>query len=63
VRAASSGVKVPISLVYRRIWESGNPLLQYGYGSYGQPTIDPYFSISRLSLLNPLGLFCDRTRA
>ncbi|MBF4983447.1 S9 family peptidase [Nonlabens mediterrranea] len=50
---AKDGVKVPISLVYKKDLkrESGNPLLLYGYGSYGS-TIDPYFSISRLSLLN-----------
>ncbi|KQC33831.1 protease 2 [Nonlabens sp. YIK11] len=50
---AKDGVKVPISLVYRKDQKrpEGNPLLQYGYGSYGH-TIDPYFSISRLSLLD-----------
>jgi oligopeptidase B len=50
---AKDGVKVPISLVYKKdlIKEEGNPLLQYSYGSYGH-TIDPYFSISRLSLLD-----------
>ena len=50
---AVDGVKVPISLVYRKDKKKpeGNPLLQYGYGSYGS-TIDPYFSISRLSLLD-----------
>ncbi len=50
---ASDGVKVPISLVYKKELkqETGNPLLLYGYGSYGS-TIDPYFSITRLSLLN-----------
>ncbi|MGJ8684398.1 MAG: S9 family peptidase [Nonlabens sp.] len=50
---AADGVKVPISLVYKKSLkkETGNPLLLYGYGSYGS-TIDPYFSISRLSLLN-----------
>ncbi|WP_298955225.1 S9 family peptidase [uncultured Nonlabens sp.] len=50
---AVDGVKVPISLVYRKDKKNpdGNPLLQYGYGSYGS-TIDPYFSISRLSLLD-----------
>ncbi|WP_124981439.1 S9 family peptidase [Nonlabens xiamenensis] len=50
---AEDGAKIPISLVYRkdRRVEGGNPLLQYGYGSYGS-TIDPYFSISRLSLLD-----------
>ncbi|KEZ94608.1 S9 family peptidase [Nonlabens ulvanivorans] len=50
---AADGVKVPISLVYKKSLKrsSGNPLLLYGYGSYGS-TIDPYFSISRLSLLD-----------
>ncbi|MEW7278140.1 S9 family peptidase [Aquimarina sp. 2201CG1-2-11] len=50
---AADGVKVPISLVYRKgIKKDGsNPLLQYGYGSYGS-TIDPYFSTVRLSLLD-----------
>ncbi|WP_397299410.1 S9 family peptidase [Nonlabens ulvanivorans] len=49
----ADGVKVPISLVYKKSLKrsSGNPLLLYGYGSYGS-TIDPYFSISRLSLLD-----------
>jgi oligopeptidase B len=50
---AADGMKVPISLVYKKDMKKpeGNPLLQYGYGSYGS-TIDPYFSISRLSLLD-----------
>jgi oligopeptidase B len=50
---AKDGAKVPISLVYKKDLRKseGNPLLQYGYGSYGH-TIDPYFSISRLSLLD-----------
>ncbi|MFI2743208.1 S9 family peptidase [Zhouia sp. PK063] len=50
---AKDGVKVPISLVYKKgIKMNGeNPLLLYGYGSYGA-TIDPYFSTARLSLLN-----------
>lgn len=50
---ATDGVKIPISLVYRKDKRlvGGNPTLQYGYGSYGH-TIDPYFSISRLSLLD-----------
>ncbi len=50
---ATDGKKIPISLVYKKSLkkETGNPLLLYGYGSYGA-TIDPYFSISRLSLLN-----------
>ncbi|MDH7445896.1 S9 family peptidase [Aquimarina sp. 2201CG14-23] len=50
---AKDGVKVPISLVYKKgIKKDGtNPLLQYAYGSYGS-TIDPYFSTVRLSLLD-----------
>ncbi|WP_353777886.1 prolyl oligopeptidase family serine peptidase [Winogradskyella sp. 3972H.M.0a.05] len=50
---AEDGVKVPMSLVYKKgIAKDGtNPLLQYAYGSYGS-TIDPYFSSIRLSLLD-----------
>jgi oligopeptidase B len=50
---ASDGTKIPISLVFRKgMKQDGtNPLLIYGYGSYGS-TIDPYFSVSRLSLLD-----------
>ena len=45
--------KIPISLVYHKDFEkSGDePLLLYGYGSYGN-TIDPWFSSARLSLLD-----------
>ncbi|NVK04228.1 MAG: S9 family peptidase [Flavobacteriia bacterium] len=50
---ADDGTQVPISLVYRKDMkrEGGNPLLLYGYGSYGY-TIDPSFSSGRLSLLD-----------
>lgn len=50
---ARDGVEVPITMVYRKGMEKNgqNPLLLYGYGSYGS-TIDPYFSSSRLSLLD-----------
>jgi oligopeptidase B len=50
---ATDGIKVPISMVYRKgIKKDGkNPLLLYAYGSYGA-TMDPYFSSSRLSLLD-----------
>lgn len=50
---AEDGTMVPISLVYRKDLkrETGNPLLLYGYGSYGY-TIDPSFSSTRLSLLD-----------
>ena len=47
------GTKIPVSLVYRKgiKLDGTNPLLQYGYGSYGS-TIDPSFSSVRLSLLD-----------
>lgn len=50
---ARDGVKVPVSLVYRRdVFKAHtNPLLVYGYGSYGS-SMDPAFSGSRLSLLD-----------
>ncbi len=50
---AKDGVKIPISLVYRKgiQLDGNNPCFQYGYGSYGY-TIDPYFSSVRLSLLD-----------
>lgn len=49
----NDGEEVPISMVYHKNTELNheNPLLLYGYGSYGN-TIDPYFSIARLSLLD-----------
>ena len=50
---ATDGTKVPISMVYKKdIKKDGkNPLLLYAYGSYGA-TMDPYFSSTRLSLLD-----------
>ncbi len=50
---ASDGSMVPISMVYRKgMTHSGkNPLLLYGYGSYGVST-EPAFSSDRLSLLD-----------
>ena len=50
---ARDGVKVPISLVYKKgvKLDGTNPLLQYAYGSYGS-TVDPSFSSIRLSLLD-----------
>lgn len=50
---ARDGVKVPISMVYKKDLELNGetPLLLYAYGSYGS-TIDPYFSTIRLSLLD-----------
>lgn len=50
---ARDGVKVPISMVYKKgiKIDGKTPLLLYAYGSYGS-TVDPYFSSIRLSLLN-----------
>ncbi len=50
---AKDGTLIPISLVYRKDKKkkSGNPLLLYGYGSYGY-SLDPAFSSVRLSLLD-----------
>ena len=50
---ARDGARVPLSMVYHKdVDKSGeNPLLLYGYGSYGA-SMDPYFSSSRLSLLD-----------
>jgi oligopeptidase B len=50
---ARDGVKVPISMIYRKGLEKNgkNPLLLYAYGSYGI-TMDTYFSSTRLSLLD-----------
>lgn len=50
---ARDGSKVPVSLVYKKgcVKDGSNPLLIYGYGSYGY-SMDPYFSSVRLSLLD-----------
>jgi oligopeptidase B len=50
---APDGIRVPISLVYRKdAMASGRPpLLLYGYGSYGI-NVEPQFSSARLSLLD-----------
>jgi len=51
---ASDGTRIPISLVYRKDLVSPGtpaPTLLYGYGSY-EHSVDPSFSISRLSLLD-----------
>lgn len=50
---ANDGVCIPVSLVYKKGLKSNdnNPLLLYGYGSYGN-SIDPTFSATRLSLLD-----------
>ncbi|WP_044220230.1 S9 family peptidase [Chitinophaga pinensis] len=50
---ARDGVKVPVSLVYKKGFEKNGkmPLLLYGYGSYGY-SIEPGFNSNRLSLLD-----------
>ncbi len=50
---ARDGMRVPVTLVYRREHRRGEPqpLLLYAYGSYGSST-DPWFSVERLSLLD-----------
>jgi oligopeptidase B len=60
---AEDGERVPISIVSRRGSREGVgggagpvPVLLYGYGAY-ETSIDPYFSIARLSLLDRGGAF------
>jgi oligopeptidase B len=50
---ASDGTQIPISLVCRKgtARDGSSPFLLYGYGSY-EISIDPSFSIPRLSLLD-----------
>ncbi|MFG1796877.1 S9 family peptidase [Nocardia sp. NPDC049149] len=51
---AEDGTRIPISLVWKKgvaAAESPKPLLLYGYGSY-EASMDPSFSVSRLSLLD-----------
>ncbi len=51
--STGDGVRVPMSLVYRRglVKDGTNPALLYGYGSY-EASSDPYFSSDRLTLLD-----------
>jgi oligopeptidase B len=50
---AKDGTRIPISLVYRKSLrgKGPQPMLLYGYGSYGIP-MDPSFRSSRISLLD-----------
>lgn len=50
---AADGERVPVSLVCRRGARDDGPIpfLLYGYGAY-EASIDPYFSVARLSLLD-----------
>lgn len=51
--AAADGVKVPVSLVYRKgiVRNGNNPTLLTGYGSYGSPS-SVSFNSNRVSLLD-----------
>ncbi|WP_068123966.1 S9 family peptidase, partial [Nocardioides massiliensis] len=55
---AADGTRVPISIVCKRdVPRDGTaPLLLYGYGSY-EASMDPWFSIARLSLLDRGAVF------
>ena len=50
---SKDGVDVPVSIVYHKDTplDGTSPCLLYGYGSYGA-SMDPAFSMTRLSLLN-----------
>lgn len=50
---AEDGTAIPISMVYKKgmTKDGSNPTLLYGYGSYGISS-DPWFSSSRISLLD-----------
>jgi oligopeptidase B len=50
---ARDGKQIPISIVYKKGFEHNGqqPLLLYAYGSYGS-SVDPWFSATRLSLLD-----------
>ncbi|MBB2912352.1 oligopeptidase B [Streptosporangium becharense] len=48
---ASDGTRIPISIVVRKDTERPAPTVLYGYGSY-ETSMDPSFSIARLSLLD-----------
>jgi oligopeptidase B len=50
---SDDGTRVPISLVYKRgtPHDGTAPMLLYGYGSY-EISVDPWFSIPRLSLVD-----------
>ncbi len=50
---AEDGTKIPLSIVYKKTTPLNGtaPLLLYAYGSYGN-SIDPWFSSTRLSLLD-----------
>lgn len=48
---AEDGTRIPISIVVKKGTERPAPTVLYGYGSY-ETSIDPSFSVARLSLLD-----------
>ena len=48
---ARDGVRIPVSIVKHKNTPNNAPTLVYGYGAYGH-VVDPYFSSTRLSLLD-----------
>mgnify|MGYP002653869355 CR=1 FL=1 len=50
---APDGTRIPVSVMHRADLDldAEHPVLQYGYGSY-EASMDPYFSVARLSLLD-----------
>ncbi|WP_237221150.1 S9 family peptidase [Rothia nasimurium] len=50
---ARDGAMIPLSVIHRADLDktTQNPVIQYGYGSY-EASMDPYFSIPRLSVLD-----------
>lgn len=48
---AADGTRIPLSIIRRADTTGPGPLLLYGYGSY-EASIDPSFSVSRLSMLD-----------
>ncbi|MCW2882486.1 MAG: Oligopeptidase [Sphaerisporangium sp.] len=48
---ADDGTRIPISIVVKKGTERPAPTVLYGYGSY-ETSIDPSFSVARLSLLD-----------
>jgi oligopeptidase B len=48
---ARDGVRIPVSILYRRDRSSPGPLHLYGYGAYGI-SIEPHFATARLSLVD-----------
>ena len=61
---APDGTEVPISVVYRKgmVKNGDNPLLLYGYGSYGA-NMEPYFSFCSIEFAGQRICLCDCTHS